>query len=108
MVYPKEGSTLHNHAAAIVLGNWVTPEQTEAARRWIDFLHEDAQQETFMEWGFRPATALPLRCPVCPSYGIDPVGPTAVMNMSAFQPGVRDAMVAAWGDVPGPTASISE
>ncbi len=99
MVYPKEGSTLHTHPAAVVQGSWVTAEQAEAARAWIEFLHEDAQQQTFMDEGFRPSTSIPLRCPICPRYGVDPVGPRAVIDMARFQPGVRAAIANLWAEV---------
>jgi Ca-activated chloride channel family protein len=101
MIYPSKGATVHTSAAAIALGDWVTPEQHEAARRWVAFLREDAQQRTFMEWGFRPGTDLPLGCPVCPSYGITPKPPAEVIN---FQEGVRYAMIDAWENEPGPMA----
>src|SRR5215212_1440002 len=58
-IYPKEGSPQHNHSAAIVKADWVTPDRTDAAQQWIDFLLEDRQQQAFMQEGFRPGTSTP-------------------------------------------------
>ena len=57
-IYPKEGSTAHNHSANVLQADWVTAEQKEAAQIWIAFLREDAQQLAFMGEGFRPATGI--------------------------------------------------
>lgn len=101
MIYPREGSTAHTHPAAPVRADWVTDEQAEAARKWIAFLREDAQQAAFMEEGFRPATALPLRCPICGRYGLDPRLPKAI-DPSTILPPVAQRIVDSWGDVKNP------
>ena len=49
MIYPKEGSVRNSNPAGIVDARWVTVEEREAARDWIDFLREDEQQQTFMD-----------------------------------------------------------
>ena len=72
MIYPREGSTANTHPAALVRAPWVDGDQEEGARRWIQFLSEDRQQAAFMEQGFRPATQLPLGCPICGQYGSCP------------------------------------
>ena len=55
MIYPKEGSIVHNHSAFIVNASFVSREQAEAARLWVRFLKEENQQQTLMQAGFRPA-----------------------------------------------------
>jgi len=56
MIYPKEGSIIHNHSGLVVNARWVDVEQKEAADAWIAFLRKPAQQLAFMQEGFRPTT----------------------------------------------------
>ena len=60
MIYPKEGSVRNSNPAGIVDARWVTDEEREAAREWVDFLREDEQQQTFMDSGFRPTSGSQL------------------------------------------------
>ncbi len=100
MLYPSEGSTAHTHTAAVVQSSWVTEEQAEAANRWIDYLREDAQQNTFMKDGFRPSTSIALRCPICGQYGVDPREPRAApIDPTLMDPSVARRIVESWGDV---------
>jgi Ca-activated chloride channel family protein len=99
MVYPREGSATHCHSAGIVQAGWVDPEQAEAARRWIANLLEEAQQREFMEQGFRPATGIPIRCPICPRFGVDPKGPRVVVDPSRVDPETAERIVGSWRDV---------
>jgi Ca-activated chloride channel homolog len=102
MLYPREGAAAFTHPAAPVQADWVTAEQAEAARKWISFLQEDAQQSAFMDEGFRPATALALRCPICGQFGIDPRAPKVTVNPNAVPPAVGEWIVESWGDVKNP------
>ncbi len=99
MIYPREGATAHNHPAAALLADWVTPEQREAAEAWIAFLREDAQQRVFMEAGFRPFGRLPVGCPICPAFGLQASGPKMRIDPNRISPAVGEQTVAAWGDV---------
>ena len=105
MIYPKEGSMPRNNCACIVDADWVTEEQKEAARRWIDFIREDEQQRAFMEAGFRPGTDLDLNYPgskISSEFGLDPSQPTKVLNPSLTRPEVAAAIDTAWADVKRP------
>lgn len=102
MLYPKEGSTAHSHSAGIVQASWVSAEQAEAAERWVDFLHEDAQQRALMEAGFRPATRLPLSDPISGRYGLDPAQPRAIVNPDLMEGAVMAAIIRDWDDVKKP------
>jgi Ca-activated chloride channel family protein len=99
-IYPKEGSVAHNNPAGLVQAPWVSTEQAEAARQWIAFLREDAQQQAFMAEGFRPATRLPYACPICPAYGLDPNKPGTAL--SRLDPATAQAVVESWEDVKKP------
>jgi Ca-activated chloride channel family protein len=104
MIYPKEGSTEHNHSASFVNAPWVTPDQTEAARMWVDYLHEDQQQGAFLRAGFRPSTAIPLSDPISGRYGLDPSKPTVKINPDRIDQVSGQAIVQAWDDVKRPAA----
>ncbi len=60
MIYPKEGSIIHNHSAFSVNAPFVSSDQKAAAERWTAFLRENPRQQALMQEGFRPAT--PLTC----------------------------------------------
>ena len=52
-------SSAHNHSASFVEALWVTEEHSEAAQKWVAFLHQDPQQRAFMKAGFRFKDASP-------------------------------------------------
>jgi len=99
-IYPKEGSVAHNHPAGIVQAPWVSAEQVEAARRWIEFLRQEPQQRALMQDGFRPATGLAYADPISSRFGLDPAKPTAVLN--PINPAAAAAIMRAWDDVKKP------
>lgn len=102
MIYPREGATSHTNPAAQVNADWVSQEQREAREAWVAFLREDAQQRVFMDEGFRPSTALPLGCPICPAFGVQPSGPRVRIDPNRIPPKVGGQAVASWGDVKQP------
>ncbi|MFZ2879823.1 MAG: VWA domain-containing protein, partial [Phototrophicaceae bacterium] len=62
--------------------DWVTAEQREAARVFVDFMLTEPVQELVMENGFRPANpAVELAFPFVPENGIDVDGPPEVLNV---------------------------
>jgi Ca-activated chloride channel family protein len=101
-VYPKEGSPQHNHSAAIVKADWVTPEQTEATQQWVDFLLEDRQQQAFMQEGFRPGTSIPYVKPAGSRFAPDPSKPSTTLNTDRIEPAAATTIVGAWGTVKKP------
>jgi Ca-activated chloride channel family protein len=105
MIYPKEGSMPRNNCACIVQADWVTQEQVEAARKWINFIREAEQQRSFMAAGFRPGTDLSLTDPstkINGRYGLDPTKPTVVLNPSLIDPAVAAEIDKNWEDVKKP------
>lgn len=101
-IYPKEGSPEHNHSAAVVRADWVTPEHSEAAQRWIDYLLEESQQQAFMQEGFRPGTAIPLVRPAGSRFWPDANKPTATLNPDRIEPAAAQTIVNSWGTVKKP------
>jgi Ca-activated chloride channel family protein len=99
-IYPKEGTYAHNHPAGVVKSDWVTPEQAEAARAWVDYLRRDEQQRAFMQDGFRPATAIPYGDTISPRFGLDPTKPSKVLK--PVNPAAATRIMAGWGEVKRP------
>ena len=102
MIYPKEGSMARNNLAGLVQAPWVSSEQEEAARKWVDFLLEDEQQRKFMAAGLRPATDLAVSEPFSAKYGLDPNPKTVVYNPALIDPEVAAAIDKSWDDVKRP------
>jgi ABC-type Fe3+ transport system substrate-binding protein len=51
-----------DHPAAVLRGDWVTPKQREAARKWLTYLRSRPVQERALAFGFRPADpAVPIK-----------------------------------------------
>jgi hypothetical protein len=51
-----------DHPAAVLQGDWVTPAQKEAARKWLGYLRSRPVQERALAFGFRPADpSVPLK-----------------------------------------------
>ncbi|MSQ14287.1 MAG: VWA domain-containing protein [Dehalococcoidia bacterium] len=79
-IYPKEGTVWHDNPFAIPNEPWVTHGQREAAKVLGDYLWSEEIQRKFMEWGFRPGTALPFADVLTPKLGVDPQQPKALVG----------------------------
>jgi Ca-activated chloride channel family protein len=97
-LYPKEGTFWHEHPLAVVNASWVSPEQAEAARLFIDYVLTPDVQRIVMEQGFRPANPdVELGFPFVEENGIDPAGPATVLDVPA--PEVIAAIQQSWAFV---------
>ena len=101
-IYPKEGSPQHNHSAAVVRADWVTPDQAEAAEQWIEYLLEERQQQAFMQEGFRPGTAIPYVRPAGSRFWPDASKPTRTLNPDRIEPAAARTIAGSWGTVKKP------
>jgi hypothetical protein len=99
MIYPREGATAQRLPAALVRTRWVSEEQTEAARRWIDFLLEAPQQKMFLQHGLRPTASIPITEVIHPRNGLDPTRPLTAVNPEVIDPIVARQIGRSWGDV---------
>lgn len=104
MVYPAEGSVLNANPAAVVEAAWVTPEDSEAASEWIDFLLDNEQQTRFMEAGFRPTPTSSLTPDPTQfaEWGLDQRPPTTTIEPGDLDPVVLETIVDSWGAVKNP------
>jgi Ca-activated chloride channel homolog len=105
MIYPKEGSMVRDNIAGIVKTPWVSGEQEEAAKLWIDFLLQDSQQEAFMKAGFRPGSNLSLSNPtskITGKYGLEAAPKTNILVPEKIDPAVAAAIEKSWPDVKKP------
>lgn len=81
-LYPREGTIWHERPIAIVNAEWVTPEQTAAARQFVDYLLSPEVQRDVTARGFRPANPdVALGDPFITEFGVTPEGPATVFDM---------------------------
>lgn len=94
-LYPKEGTFWHEHPMGIVTAPWVTQEQQDAARAFVDFvLTPDIQQQVVAQ-GFRPANSdVAVGFPFVEENGVDPNQPTTVLDVP--DPEVIAAIQQSW------------
>ncbi|HEX8435447.1 VWA domain-containing protein [Archangium sp.] len=72
-VYPKEGTFWETHPAGVVEAEWVTEDQKQGARAFLDFLLSAEQQAKAPKYGFRPALKdVPLTAPFDEDHGVSP------------------------------------
>jgi Ca-activated chloride channel family protein len=72
-VYPKEGTFWETHPAGIVNAAWVSAEQRDAAKQYLEFLAAPDQQARASEFGFRPTRkGVALAAPFDAEHGVDP------------------------------------
>lgn len=97
-LYPKEGTFWHEHPMGIVNADWVTPEQREAARVFIQYVLTPDVQRVIMENGFRPVNPdVELGYPFVEENGVTPAGPATVLDVPA--PEVIAAVQQSWSFV---------
>lgn len=83
-LYPKEGTFWHEHPMGIVNAPWVTDEQQDAARIFVDYVLTEPVQTLIMENGFRPANPdVELAYPFVVENGVTPQGPSNVLAVPA-------------------------
>ena len=103
MIYPRDGALPRNNCACIVQEDWVTDEHKEASEQWIDFILEEAQQQSFMAAGLRPGTDLSLTGgPINPRNGLDPSIPDVVLIPSLIDPAAAAVIDESWQFVKRP------
>ncbi len=96
MIYPKEGTIIHNHSAFMVHASFVSANQTEAAAKWIAFLREDTQQRALMQDGFRSTTAAACIAPLGSPFSQCASTPKSIIYPDRISPEVAAAILKAW------------
>jgi Ca-activated chloride channel family protein len=82
----------------IVNADWTTPEQRQAAERFVDYVLTPAVQTAIMAQGFRPANPdVELGFPFVEENGVDPTQPRTVLDVPA--PDVIAAVQQSWSFV---------
>ncbi len=72
-IYPKEGTFWETHPAGVVNADWVSAEQKEGAKLFLDYLLSKEQQAKAPKYGFRPANKeVPLAAPFDQAHGVAP------------------------------------
>lgn len=97
-LYPKEGTFWHEHPFGIVNADWVSDEQTAAARVFTDFVLTVENQEYIMSFGFRPVNPdVELGFPFEEQYGVTALGPSTVLDVP--EPNVIASIQESWSFV---------
>ena len=96
MIYPKEGSIVHNHSAILVQADFVEADQEEAAKKWTDFLRQDSQQRALMQEGFRPTTDTPCIDPLGSPFTQCAIRTLNVIYPDRIDPEAAAAILKAW------------
>jgi hypothetical protein len=97
MIYPREGSIIHNHSALFVNADFSNDAHRDAAQVWISFLREDAQQEVFMQEGFRRTAGERCIDPLGSPFSPCSVVPRTLIYPDDIDPAVAAAILLAWG-----------
>ncbi len=96
MIYPKEGSVIHNHSSFGLDVDWISASQREAGTMWLNFLRSEPQQRAFMQDGFRRITdgpcIDPLGSPFSPCNGT----PKLLIYPDRIDPAVAEEILRAW------------
>src|SRR5215469_9953078 len=94
-IYPKEGTFWSDHPIGVVEREWVSPEQREAAKIYIQYLLARPQQEKAIQYGFRPAAVdVALSAPLDSGHGIDPKEPKTTLEVPPVD--VINALLELW------------
>src|SRR5215468_1623813 len=94
-IYPKEGTFWSDHPIGIVERDWVTPEHREAAKAYIQYLLQPAQQQKAIAYGFHPSDVnLQIGSPLDSEHGVDPREPKTTLEVPS--PQVMDAIIKLW------------
>jgi Ca-activated chloride channel family protein len=96
-IYPEEGTFWSDHPYVILQGDWMSEELTAAAERYRDFLLSQEQQESALQFGFRPAdVSIPVGAPIVPENGVDPNEPQTLLEVPSVE--VFRAIRELWGE----------
>lgn len=80
-LYPKEGTTIHEHPFGIVKANWVSEEQAAAAKVFTSYVTSEKVQQKVLENGFRPVNdKVALGYPLTKDLGVDIDQPKTILN----------------------------
>ena len=80
-LYPKEGTTIHEHPFGIVNASWVSEEQAAAAKVFTDYVISEKVQQKVLENGFRPVNdKVALGYPLTKELGVDIDQPKTILN----------------------------
>lgn len=96
MIHPEEGAIIHNHSAFVIDADFVSSDQADAARLWIDFLRQEDQQRVFMQEGFRRVTNGACVDPVGSPFSPCARTPGNPIYPDRIDPAVASAILDAW------------
>ncbi len=94
-IYPEEGTLYSDNPLFVVDDEWVSAEQAEGARSFIDFVQLEENQQKVLEFGFRPGNPrVALASPVSAEFGVDPAQPSDLLGVP--DPEVMTGLLDLW------------
>ena len=97
-VYPKEGTLYADNPLIVLDAPWVSADEAAAAKRFVTFATQKANQEQVLRDGFRPGNpAVALGGPIKPANGVDPAQPQTTLEVPDAP--VLDGVIDQWNVV---------
>jgi len=81
-IYPKEGTIFSDNPMYVLSASWVTPQQNEAAAKFIAHVQQPENQKKVLQYNFRPGNPqVPIGPPIASSNGVDPDQPQTLLQL---------------------------
>jgi Ca-activated chloride channel family protein len=96
-IYPKEGTLFSDSPLYTLDAPWVSQEQKDGAKLFVDFVKEPDNQRQVLAYHFRPGNpAVPVGDPITAANGVDPNQPQTLLEVP--QPEVLTALLDKWAE----------
>jgi Ca-activated chloride channel family protein len=100
-VYPKEGTILSDNPIYVLSASWVTPEQRDAAAKFVQFVQQPDSQAKVLARNFRPGNPqVAIGDPITTANGVDPNQPQTLLQQPT--PPVMVELLKRWGETRKP------
>jgi Ca-activated chloride channel family protein len=85
-IYPTEGTLYSDNPFFILDADWVSPQQRQAAEAFQSFVQQPENQESVLEYGFRPGNPeVAVAEPISAANGVDPNQPSTLLEVPSGQ-----------------------
>jgi Ca-activated chloride channel family protein len=97
-IYPKEGTLFSDNPLTILDAPWVNKDEVAAAKKFVSFVTEPANQRRVLKFGFRPGNpAVSIGKPITAANGLDAAQPQTTLEVP--QPAVLAGVIDEWNQV---------
>ncbi|MBI2703833.1 MAG: substrate-binding domain-containing protein [Actinobacteria bacterium] len=81
-IYPKEGTIFSDNPLYVLNASWVTPQQREAATKFVEFVQQPDNQTKVLQFNFRPGNPqVQIGAPIITANGVDPDQPQTLLQL---------------------------